>query len=60
MKLDAKSMRYLTAEDFRVLAGVCLAHPLDRYLDCLIRQLTRIFIFRLKLEVEITKWFQHH
>jgi hypothetical protein len=23
MKLDAKAMRYLTAEDFRVLAAVC-------------------------------------
>lgn len=24
MKLDAKAMRYFTAEDFRVLAAVCL------------------------------------
>lgn len=25
MKLDAKAIRYLTSEDFRVLTGVCIS-----------------------------------
>jgi len=27
MKLDPKAIRYLTSEDFRVLAAVCLLRP---------------------------------
>lgn len=27
MKLDPKAIRYLTSEDFRVLAAVCHLHP---------------------------------
>jgi RIO-like serine/threonine protein kinase len=33
MKLDAKAMRYLTAEDFRVLAGVSLPQGAYRFVS---------------------------
>lgn len=62
MKLDSKAIRYLTSEDFRVLAGVLISPstpPCAALLKCPIQKLIELLLIRLKPVVATMKSFPH-